>query len=44
MTKLKIANADLVWMLHEELRAFGNFPLHGISIAIVSTAMEVGER
>jgi hypothetical protein len=38
MAKTKISNADLVWVITEELKAFDDFPLQGIPIAIVPTA------
>jgi hypothetical protein len=38
MAKKKISSTDLVWIFHQELQAFDDFPLHGISIAIVPTA------
>jgi hypothetical protein len=38
MAKTKISSTDLVWIFHQELQAFDDFPLHGISIAIVPTA------
>ena len=43
MAKTKISNADLVWLFHEELRAFDDFPQHGITIAIVP-ATDAGWR
>lgn len=38
MAKTKISSTDLAWLFYEELQAFDDFPLHGISIAIVPTA------
>ena len=40
MAKKKISSTDLAWIIHEELQAFDDFPIHGISIAIVPTADE----
>jgi hypothetical protein len=37
MAAIKISSTDLVWIFHEELQAFDDFPLHGIPIAIVPT-------
>ena len=38
MAKTKISSTDLVWIFHEQLQAFDDFPLHGIPIATVPTA------
>lgn len=38
MAKTKISNADLLWIITEEMKAFDDFPLHGIAIAVVPTA------
>lgn len=38
MTRKKISNADLTWMVHEELKQFNGHPQHVIPIAIVPEA------
>ena len=38
VAKTRISTTDLVWLFHEELKAFEDLPLHGISIAVVPTA------
>jgi len=35
MAKKKISSTDLIWIFHERLKGFDDYPLHGISIAIV---------
>ena len=35
MARKKISSPDLIWLFHEKLKDFDDYPLHGISIAIV---------
>ena len=35
MARKKIACTDLIWLFHERLKEFDDYPLHGISVAIV---------
>jgi hypothetical protein len=37
MAKKRISSTDLIWIFHQKLQAFDDFPLHGIAIAIVPT-------
>ena len=37
MAKTKISSTDLIWIFHQKLQAFDDFPLHGIAIAIAPT-------
>ena len=37
MAKKKVSSTDLIWMIHERLSAFADYPLHGIPVAIVPT-------
>ncbi|MDO8293391.1 MAG: hypothetical protein Q7T29_11095 [Gallionella sp.] len=35
MARKKISSTNLIWLFHEKLKDFDDYPLHGISIAIV---------
>ena len=35
MARKRISGTDLIWMFHEELKEFGDYPLQGISLAIL---------
>ena len=41
MAKKAISSTDLIWLFHERLREFHDFPQSGLSIAIVA-APDVG--
>ena len=38
MAKTKISSTDLIWIFHEKLKAFDDYPAHGLSVAIVPMA------
>ena len=35
MAKKRASSTDLIWMIHERLSAFADYPLHGIPVAVV---------
>lgn len=35
MAKKKVSSTDLIWQFHQKLRTFDDYPLHGISVALV---------
>ena len=35
MAKKRVSSTDLIWMIHERLSAFADYPLHGIPVAVV---------
>ena len=35
MARKRISSTDLIWQFHQKLREFDDYPLHGISVAIV---------
>jgi hypothetical protein len=35
MAKKMISSTDLIWQFHQELSQFDDYPLHGISVAVV---------
>jgi hypothetical protein len=37
MAKKSISSTDLIWIIHEKIKEFGDCPDHGLTIAIVPT-------
>ena len=37
MAKKRVSSTDLIYMIHERLRTFADYPLHGIPVAVVPT-------
>jgi hypothetical protein len=35
MARKRVSSTDLIWMIHERLSAFADYPLHGIPVAVV---------
>ena len=35
MARKKVSSTDLIWQFHQKLRKFDDYPLHGISVAVV---------
>ena len=35
MARKRISSTDLVWVIHERLKDYGDHPFHGVSLAVV---------